>query len=457
MILGLLACTPEAPLDTGTTPSSPSCASLLPIVDEPVEGLRFDGDPPRSLLLLVNDTFRQDVVQFYGGDRVTMPCLQSRADHVVRFDNAYATGNWTGITTASILTGLFPENHGLLRVDSQSGGPEIDVPVTAPTFASHLADLGHSTLQVSGNGWISEESGLMAGFQSVHADPGIEGQTDAPDIAPEVRAWFNALPGDQPFFVHFQPVDNHDPYLPLSQYADRFIDTTAYPWPVTHAAQRELTIAYPDMSEEEKALAREWLGGLYAAETLAVDAELEATLAVLAATGRLDDTLVIVMGDHGESLDDDRTDYFGHGSSLREELVRVPLLAYHPRLQPGAVGGIVRGLDVLPTALAAMGLPALEGIDGTAGGASMAYGGWWRNDDQPLRTEAVYAVSGRLKIIRNCAGGEAAYDLDADPTEMSPVTDLALLDGATALSAALDAQVSTLQEGSSRMEACLAR
>ncbi len=455
-MLWLLACEPED-AESGVVSSTPSCDTLLPIVEEPVEGLAFDGNPPTSLLLLVNDTFRHDVVQFYGGDRVTMPCLQSRADHVVRFDSAYATGNWTGITTASILTGLFPEHHGLLRVDSQSGSPQIDEPVSAPTFASHLSGLGHATLQVSGNAWISEESGLMAGFDTVKADPGEEGETDAPDIAPEVRAWLNALPSGTPFFAHFQPVDNHDPYLPQSQYIDRFIDTTAYPWPVTHAAQRELTIAYPDMSEEEQALAREWLGGLYAAETLAVDAELDATLATLAATGRLDDTLVIVMGDHGESLDDDRTGYFGHGSSLRQELVRVPLLAYHPRLKPGAMAGIVRGIDVLPTALAALGLPALDGIDGTAGGASMAYGGWWPNDDQALRTEAVYAVSGRVKIIRNCAGGDSAYDLDADPTEMSPVIELSQLEGATGLSEDLDAQVLALQSGSTRMEACVAR
>ncbi|MBM4368752.1 MAG: sulfatase-like hydrolase/transferase [Deltaproteobacteria bacterium] len=456
MILGLLACEPGPP-DSAAPVSTPSCDSLLPIVDEPVEGLRFDGDAPQSLLLVVNDTFRHDVVQFYGGDRVTMPCLQSRADHVVRFDNAYATGNWTGITTASILTGLFPEHHGLLRVDSQSGAPEIDVPVTAPTFAGHFASLGHSTLQVSGNGWISEESGLMAGFESVKANPGEEGQTDASDIAPEVRAWLNALAADKPFFIHFQPVDNHDPYLPLSQYADRFIDTADYPWPPTRDGQRELTTAYPDMSEADKALAREWFAGLYAAETLAVDAEVEATLATLAATGRLDDTLLVVMGDHGESLDDDRSDYFGHGSSLREELVHVPLLAYHPRLQPGAVAGIVRGIDVLPTALAAMGLPALDGIDGAAGGAAMAYGGWWRNDDQPLRTEAVYAVSGRLKLVRSCAGGESAYDLEADPTEMAPVSELSQLAGAEALSAALDAQVTALQEGSTRIDTCVFR
>lgn len=449
----LLAC--SAPVSTvDTAPSSPPpCTGTAPVSEAPVDGLAFDGEPPRSLLLVVLDTLRRDTVQFYNSSLATMPCLGARADHVVRFDRAYAVGSWTGINTASLMTGLLPEHHGLFRVDSQSGEPVLDEPFTAPTFASHLAEQGFSTALVSGNPWVGPEGGFAAGFDRYTPDPGAWGHTDANALSTEVIELVTTR--EAPFFVHWQPVDNHYPYLPPEPYRDVFVDTSAYPWAVTYASENEVLATYPWSSEEEQAAMRTWLAGLYAAETLSADAEIESVLGALQAAGRLDDTLVVVTADHGETLDDDASDYFGHGSSLREELVHLPLLVYHPRLRPGVVSALARSTDVVPLALEAMGVALPEGTDASPGGQAFAYGSHFPNDDEPLRVLGVYAQANDLKLVRDCrAGTVAAYDLAADPAEAAPIHDLAAVPGAEALRDALDAQVTALQAGSERYAAC---
>ena len=451
----LIACSGDQTLPGTGQGGVPACEAPLPAHETPVEGLQFDGEPPQSLLLVVLDTLRRDTVAAYNPSLPTMPCLQSRSDHLVRFDNAFAVGSWTGINTASMMTGLLPENHGLLRVDSQAGEPELDDPFTAPTFASHLQEQGYTTALVSGNPWVSEAGGFAQGFDHYTADPGAWGHTDAAALSAEVRSLLAGI--EAPFFLHWQPVDNHYPYLPPEPYRDAFVDTDAYPWPVTYAEQESILAQYAWASAGDQDAMRTWLAGLYAAETLSADAEIDGVIADLEATGRLDDTLVVVTADHGETLDDDGSGYFGHGSSLRGELVNLPLLAYHPRLRPGTVSTLLRTTDVIPVALSAMGVAIPGDTEASVAGHDFAYGVRFPNDDDALEVVEAYAQADGVKVVRDCrATSVAAYDLAADPAEASPAWDLATVPGAAALARALDAQLSLLQAGADRYTPCLA-
>jgi len=396
---------------------------------------------------------------FYGYDRPTMPHLADRGDHLLRFDEVYATGAWTGPTTASMATGLMSEHHGLLRIDTSTGEQVVQDPLDVPLLAATLQAGGWSTALISGNRWVSPVAGFDLGFDEVNEWAGEWGRTESDVLGPEARAWLNALPEDRTFFLHLQFLDNHYPFLPREEFRDAFIDPDDYPWSVTTAGEEEVLAAFPTFAPDVQASAVEWLRGLYDAETLAEDAELELTLASLADAGRLDDTLLVVIADHGETIGDADTAQFGHGESLREELVHIPLLLYHPRLEPGVVTETLRGTDVLPTILDALGLeipPDLDGVVVRPGrGAPFAYGALFPNDGD-LRVTQAYAAREGIKILRDCARKEdRAFDLVADPWEIAPIGDLVALPGATELRDEMDLAIRSLQEDDARYAPCV--
>jgi arylsulfatase A-like enzyme len=456
MLLGLLTgCTPieDAPASLGGGGgSASSCGASVDIPNarraagEPL--FTFDGPAPTSVLFVVVDTFRRDALSFYGG-RETTPCLAARGEHLVRFDDVWSTAPWTGPSTGSLMTGLYPENHGVLRVDTDGVLGIIEPPLSAPTFAGALQAAGWATALVSGNGWVSAGNGFSTGFDWANPWAGSRGRDGASELAGAAREWLATVPDGAPFFVHLQLYDNHYHYLPEAEFAGTWLESGPSSWTPDARGEDAVLDAYATLSEADQARAREWLRALYDAETLQEDLELERTLQALEEAGRLEDTLVVVVADHGESFGEEGQ--FGHGNSLRNELVRVPFLVYHPHLRGGVVTELVRSIDVLPTVLAGLGLPVPDGIDGVAvipgAGAPFAYGSHFPSAATEVAVELTYVVAGNTKVVRTCATGEDwAFDLATDPVELDPRAPEVLL-GAEALVDTLDATVSALQTG----------
>lgn len=446
--------------DSASTDTLENCGVTVPIPDQPASTtdalLNFEGPAPRSILFVVVDTFRRDDLMFYGYDRNTMPCMASHGAHIVRFDNMRATGSWTGITTAALATGLLPERHGFLRVNTTHALPEN--PIHDLPLAATLQAAGWATTLISGNGWVTPKTGFSEGFDSINESPGEIGHTESDILGPLARDWIRALPQGQPFFMHLQLLDNHYPYLPRPEYQDQFIQTAQYPWGTTYADQEALITSFPTLSPDEQALAMEFLRGLYDAETLAEDQELEAILVTLKEQGRLDDTLIVITADHGESIGE--AGLFGHGNSLREELVSLPLWVYNPRLRPGVVPEIVRSSDLLPTLFHSLDLPLPEGLDGlivTPGhGAPFAYGPYFPNNDRPLSIESLYVERDGIKILRDCQSTtDWVFDLKNDPEERYPLAPMDAPPAAWALQSEMEIQIAALQSGSESYTACL--
>jgi len=156
-----------------------------------------------------------------------------------------------------------------------------------------------------------------------------------------------------------------------------------------------------------------------------VDASVARLLSELATRGQLDDTLVVITADHGEAFGE--RDLVQHGVSVYRNQIQVPLLIKLPRqTQAQVVRERVSLVDVLPTVLAALGIPAPAGVQGVdiltpASGSSRAIfsESFGREEDFNRRLDRVERAlfSGSNKLIVSTKGKRELYDVARDPEE----------------------------------------
>jgi arylsulfatase A-like enzyme len=214
-------------------------------------------------------------------------------------------------------------------------------------------------------------------------------------------AWLEARDPDRPFFLFLNYYDPHSPFAPPRKTRKAFLP------PGTRPADM------PDGPEKFTAF--------YDAEILFMDQEIGKVLAFLEASGVANDTVVVVTADHGDMLGD--AGRWGHGTSLSEGEVRIPLL-FKSAGSSAPIGEddvLVQQVDVMPMILDDLGLPAPAAIQGGVPGQihrpivsevnplpAMSKKGDWR---------AIH--SGELKFLWNSLGNHRLYDLASDPGERS--------------------------------------
>jgi arylsulfatase A-like enzyme len=420
-----------------------------------------------NVVVIVLDCVRADRLGCYGYARDTSPNLDGFAAQATRFEQAVTAGVWTLPSMASMLTGLYPSQHGLNRID-QRLAPEL------ATLPERLAAAGWRTAGFTANPHGGRGFGLDRGFQEFHelwAPPGAAGggllgaayrqlrprlrqavkrsqrltaaamrlqrrRAEATGgsgrrLAEAATAWLRqARAGPRPCFalVHF--MESHVPYTPPPAHARRFLDEAARRQAASldHDGMAFLAGVKP-LGAEELAV----LGSLYDA-TISYGDELLAPL--LEAAGP--DALVVVTADHGQQLGEHGL--LGHFFSVYEPLARVPLVVRHPALPPGRIARPVQSIDLFPTILEAAGLDP---------GETPAVSLCQRSDPRPvLVTEYLQPDLHRFarfrgfdpapydrelralrrdghKYIWSSDGREQLYHLAADPGEL---TDLAPTD-----------------------------
>ena len=339
--------------------------------------------PARNVILITCDTLRPDRLGVYGCDRPTSPRLDAFAREAVVFDTAYSSAPWTRPALSSLMTGRYPEEVGAAPSNVRR------MPAEVETLAERLAAHGLATAAVVSNGLIRRpppEQGdvdLAQGFQDyddrmtsreAHRDMPERGAAQTTDAA---LAWLeqHEAKGNAPFFlwVHYQ--DPHGPYTPPPSLAESFDRTPTsepeLPLGKTMSGLRQIPfyqvlLSLAGKPEQRPSVYRD----RYDAEIAYFDSQLGRLLDGLAARAWWPDALVIVSADHGESLGE-HEHWFCHGESVAVEAVRVPLLVRFPRGESGPqardVGGVRRvdalvgHVDVAPTVLEALGLPAEGG------------------------------------------------------------------------------------------------
>ena len=355
-----------------------------------------DRAPARPNVLLVTiDTLRADRLGCYGFGLARTPAIDRLAHEGVRCTDAASVAPITMTSHSSILTGLYPPAHGVRDNGAYALGDGIT------TLAERLKAAGYDTQAFVSAAVLARQYNLIQGFDLYDDDLSAEDtpplfmirDRPGPRTADKVLAWLEGWLGKrsrQPFFTWVHFYDPHQPYE--ARGSDLYLLPTPY--------------------DQEIAVADRSLGRI---------------LDRLRDAGALDDTLVIVTADHGESLDEhgEKT----HGLFVYDATIRVPLVWRYPRLFPQATiyDDPVRAVDIVPTVLAALGLPGGDETQGTS--LLAAFQGHERLPDLPQYSESLLAELGfgmaalqsvRLhgaKYIR--APRPELYDLHADPRELT--------------------------------------
>ncbi|RMH05243.1 MAG: hypothetical protein D6702_00900 [Planctomycetota bacterium] len=380
---------------------------------------------PNVLFILV-DTWRADRTSFYGYERPTWPEIGALAQEGVVFERAVAQAPWTRPSVASILTSLTPSRHGAMsHMPAGSSRRFVALDRRHRTLAESLAAAGYDTMAISNNANIVPYFGFGQGFREFTK---VSWEVDAGDMAADMERWIDRRDGSRPFFCYLHVTDPHHPYEAPEGFRGMWDKSGITDFNLNSAQIRKFHAGELDLG-----------GGRLQHLKDAYDEEQRYTDSALAPFIRRvrekhPDTIVVLVGDHGEEFLDHGS--LGHGHVLYQELTHVPLVLWAPGFSGLRIDTQVPLLDVLPTILdltgaaqptpEAMGhslLPLLRAGGGEDRPAPMETGG----DGEPpwqLRGIAM-RYDGRLwKLIReevsevNPDGVKIhLYDLEADPLE----------------------------------------
>ena len=341
-----------------------------------------------------------------------------RFEHVERlsqaalvFDRAYAPGPWAVPSHAALLSSLAPPVHATVKgihvADAQILLPEV------------LDRAGYHGVLVAANGDVAGDRGLTQGFDAtVGLSRGTAQGNDARAVVAAALGQRGARP---PRFVYADIIDPQAPYDPPRELLGELTAPAGAPLPhLTHLwlGRVRTGAVVPDAAQ------REYVRRLYRGELQVVDGAVGDLLGALEKSGELDEAIVVLVGVHGEEfLEHGGT---GHGHTLHDESLRVPLAIRAPALlAPGRVSAPVDLLDLGPTLADLLGLPIPPEWQGDSLVPVI-------DDPQPPpRLVVAYlgdgsraAIVGDLKLILGSGrDSQRFYDLSLDPGETTSRTD----------------------------------
>ncbi len=314
-----------------------------------------------DILLITVDALRPDHLGLYGYARETSPNLDHWFSDGLIFDQAYATQSNTAPSIISLLTGQYPQEHGV-RLLYQL------VPRRSRLLTGALPKGYQSAAFVSNFVLTDEATGLAAYFDH-YDDFMAEAVPGRPlyerGAGPTTDAALQWLAGrrdpKKPLFLWVHYIDPHGPYLPPETWLETFDHPEPKPIPEEripgHQKFAEINdgLEYVDRYDEEIAY---------------VDREIGRLLEGYSALAGEKEPLLIFTADHGESMMEHEK-WFSHGYHVYEEIMRVPLMIQGPGVTSGRRQGLVSGIDLAPTVLGLLGTAGeleTSGVDLLAAG-----------------------------------------------------------------------------------------
>lgn len=320
-------------------------------------GAQPEADSRPNILLIVVDTLRADHLSQYGYGLQTGVGLDSFTQDAHQFLNAYSVSPRTGPSTASLLTGLAPETHGVFN----SRNP---LPSSVDTLAERLSAAGWSTVGFSHNAVVGSRSGFGQGFESfTDYEGGVRAYPDVSELVQGATEWL-ATRDDRPFFMYLHAMNVHGPYeTPESHSGDLLGRPPAQGFefygPLMKGVMRGGLANRARVTPEFLTSLQEQYDSAirYTCDQLA------RVLERLREAGTYDETLVILTADHGEELFDHGG--FGHAYTLHREVLHVPLFVKLPGQRSRRMQSSPTSLlDIHPTLLSLVGLDVPVGLHG---------------------------------------------------------------------------------------------
>lgn len=291
-----------------------------------------------NLVLVVMDTQRADRTTPYGYDRPTTPNLARLADRGLVYEQAWSPSSWTWPSTASLLTGLEPGEHGV--VDQRTGF----LPHDLVTVAEALQDAGLTTGGFSGNPLVTEDHNFQQGFEHFQA---ARQSVKGDQVVPDALAWL-AANRQHRFFLYLHLQDPHLPHDTRAEDMRQFTGSARPAYPPMAMQERAFGLqlrgeegadGLPDPTKLVPQPMARWFSDAYDACVHTGDHWLGVFLDQLSAWGLDEDTVIVFTADHGEELLEHQN--LAHGHELWPELLRVPLIVAGPGVEPGRVASLV--------------------------------------------------------------------------------------------------------------------
>ncbi len=293
-----------------------------------------------NVLLITIDTLRADHLGCYGSPDVKTPVMDGLAAEGALFERAVSTSQGTNPSHASILTGLYVARHRLVNNRTLLADEAV-------TLAEILSEQGYRTLAaVSVKHLDAPNTHLDQGFERFLPCEGPEMRAFDRNDAGLGRALDELTASDEPFFAWVHYYDPHGSYRPPEPFNTMYPEKQEY-GPIPPAKFMEIDPWFMDKG----AVDPDTQISLYKGEVSYTDSEIAALLQVLRQADELDDTVLVIVGDHGESMTEHGV-YFCH-RGLYNPSLHVPLIVRFPDRVPAAtrVGSLVSGADVTPTIL----------------------------------------------------------------------------------------------------------
>jgi arylsulfatase A-like enzyme len=340
-----------------------------------------------NVLFIILDTQRRDHLSLYGYERETSPRLDNFAQGATIFERAIAPAQWTIPAHGSLFTGVYPTTHQLTQAFQRLSGVH-------PTLAEILRVADYKTVAFCNNPLLGVlDHDLRRGFDEFYnyagASPNRPRDQQRPAIMRRLTDEFRRLAqhvinqfatsdvlfraatnplvvpiwsrlgsftghtehsvndlidywaqhsasgDDRPLFAFLNLMGTHTPYRPPANYVDQIALDLRHDRQSRQFITRFNASAAQWLSPNETPLA-DWqryaLDSYYDAEIAHQDVHLGRLLDYMKRSGALDDTLVIIVADHGEGHGDH--DYMGHSFVVFQELVHVPLIIHYPERFP---------------------------------------------------------------------------------------------------------------------------
>jgi arylsulfatase A-like enzyme/Tfp pilus assembly protein PilF len=284
-----------------------------------------------NLLVITLDTTRADAVGLYGNRDAVTPHIDELGRSGIVFEQCYSPVPLTLPAHCSLFTGRYPIAH---RV--RNNGTYV-LPAAEQTMARVLKDRGYETAAFVASFTVAAKFGLAQGFDVYDEDfetgrsiLNFTAEIPADRVTEKFSRWLDGRTGGKFFgWVHFY--DAHSPYVP---HGETTAGAGGEPW------------------------------SLYEGEVRFVDAHIGKIVQALKAKGAYENTVIVIVGDHGEAFGEHKEQ--GHGIFCYEESLRVPLVLHNPRLfrSPKSVAGRVRLVDVMPSLLELLKAPTPSAVQG---------------------------------------------------------------------------------------------
>ena len=314
-------------------------------------------DSPPNVLLIIGDTLRADRLGCYGNERGLTPYLDRLGAEGVVFENASSHAPWTLPSAASILTSLYPRQHGAggFLGEFQRLDPSVH------TLAEEFRARGYATHAIVNVDFLGERFGLTRGFDSVDFEA-YQSNVEVRVAERTSRAaldWIDAQDSHKPWFLFVHYFDAHAVYAPPQPFRSRFAsppDQHDESW-VFGTREQMIALRQGRLQLTPKIIQR--AERLYDAEVAYLDAEVGRLVDAVGAR-----TVIAFTADHGEEFLDHGG--YEHGHTLYPELTHVPLLLRAPGLASGRVATSVGQIDLAPSLFELCDLPSSPAAMGSS-------------------------------------------------------------------------------------------